>query len=71
MSYQLVTITESTGKTFQFVCPVLDETKHITAVTISPPTEQAPLAAPMSRKALKTVSYMLSVLALHLNLSYK
>lgn len=71
MKYQVITVTESTGKDFQFVCPVLDETKTISSIKISEPVEEAPPAMALSRTVLKNLSYMLSMLALHLNLSYR
>lgn len=69
MNYQQVTVTQVNGKSYTFVCPALQDSKCIQTITFSDPVEQAPTGLHLSKMAMKTVSYLLSMMALHLNYS--
>ena len=69
MNYQQVTVTQANGKSYTFVCPAFQDSKCIQTITFSEPIEQAPVGAHLSKVAMKTVSYLLSMMSLHLNYS--
>lgn len=69
MSYQVVTVTEKGGNSYNFVCPAFQDSKCIESVSFSEPTDTAPSGLYLSKKSIKVVSYLLSMLAIHLNFS--
>jgi len=67
MRYQIITVTESTGKSHKFLMPEMEESSFIKNVSFSEPLEEAPHSLALSRKNLKILSYLFSLMALHLN----